>query len=105
MSADLLTYQQEKDIGVHEWTCYKTREEYMESADCYESKLAETYRAIPLEVFFSCQCDVCEDPVCGDAFFFQYAERIFASMNVYTTDEHALKAGKEAIDKLLQILF
>lgn len=102
--ADLLTYQQKNDIGINEWTCDELREAYLACMDYSRTDLTERCKGITLKVAYYSPSDY-ENPIYGHVFFFEYQERFFVSQYVFRSEEYALKTGKEAIDKLLEILF
>ena len=102
--SQLLTTKQQHDLRVLELTCYTGREDYLESCDVYETDAEEKHRGLYIGVFYT-TVEHEPDVHPGYTFFIDYPNRIFSSNVIFTSEEQALKAGREAVDKLLEIVF
>ena len=99
--SQLLTTKQANDIGVLELTCYTGREDYLESGDFCDPDIETKHRGLYIGVVYSYADE--DNP--GWTFFVDYPHRIFSSNHIYADEQSALEAGREAVDKLLEIVF
>ena len=96
---DLLTYKQEKEIGV-----FEASEQTIDDISRTD-RLKENYKGIDLEVGFSCSCyELNDDSECGDVFYFKHEGTFFMGRFISYSEEAAIKHGKETIDKFLEAI-
>ena len=88
-------------IGVFS-IAYDSHEELVDAFDLSDSSLKDKHRCMSIEVAFSCDCDIYEEPCCGNRFLFCYAGRWLLSNGIYTSKEEAMEEGKKAIDRMLE---